>query len=143
MPNTTRIEIAVIGIDIGKNSFHVVGAACHSAHFVGFGAPQNQRVVRTAQASRIDVAVAKPMSAHIHQLLVYSRWAASLGMTTSLEPSIYLMATVRVASELSLSNRAKGLLVQACPARVWPVPSVHSTVTQSRPDVARATACAT
>jgi transposase len=25
MPNTTRIEIAVIGIDIGKNSFHVVG----------------------------------------------------------------------------------------------------------------------
>ena len=25
MPNTTRTEIAVIGIDIGKNSFHVVG----------------------------------------------------------------------------------------------------------------------
>jgi hypothetical protein len=25
MPNTTRTEIAVIGIDIGKNTFHTVG----------------------------------------------------------------------------------------------------------------------
>ena len=64
MSQTPNTAIAVIGIDIGKNSFHVCGPRCAAPSHCG----KNGRVAkwkRGSQTYRLAWSAWKPASAHI------------------------------------------------------------------------------
>ena len=85
MPNTTRTEIAVIGIDIGKNSFHVVGHDKRGAIVLRQKLSRGQIETRLANMPPCLVGMEACVGAH-H----LSRKLNSLGHDARLMPAKYV-----------------------------------------------------